>query len=617
MGWETTLARLASLPPAEYLFVIGACWLALVLAGRRRWISAGAAFAIGVGWLCIYLPLAVYLNSLSADSFAEAHDFSLEEARFWLVTLAEGLHPEFSHRKFLLYVGAAMGSFFGVRLALQGARLSWTSVARVQVPAAIVMIVASLYQTSAEGVAVYLENSEGAAVTARNFSQPAPAMAGPRHRLDVVVYVGESTSVMNMGVYGYPRETTPRLSALARDDDRLLLFRHVFATHSHTSRSLLEALSLGVDESEDLQPIARRRRIPLPEVLAKAGVRTRLVSNQYQRGAWEQAATVIFRNTEDRRFRIAQTLAARRTGATEPPRWDDEFFAAEFDRGWEEGAGPKVTFLHSYAGHGPYLENIPPRFHAPVDDTLRKLPPEAVLDDARHAVANVEDYDSAIRYVDHSVARMIERVRDAQHPSVLVYFADHGDEVFSNRGHDSARFRHEMLRVPFVVYFNDAARRQHPELFARYQALARSGEVATLAQLPATVLDLLGVAPRSSRAPGVVVAPPIGAPATLVPVLIREQARELSYLELNAVPPARPERTPGGKALVPREDDDTRRFLERVRGRQRVSSDCAPVSTFESLSRDILVGGCTQPPAQPGQAPLRAEWQPAGTTASN
>ena len=595
MTWETTLARLASLPPAEYLFVIGATWLAMVQFTRRRWISAVAAFAIGIGWLSIYLPLSVYLGSLSADSFVEAHDFSFDEARFWLATLAEGLHPEFSRRKFLLYVGVTVASFLALRLVQRwGVRLSWIN--RVQVPATLAMMVGSLYLTSADGVAVYLENSEGSVVTARNFGQPAPAMTAPRHGLDLVVYVGESTSVMNMGVYGYPRNTTPRLSTLAREDDRLLLFRHVFSTHSHTSRSLLEALSLGVDSSEDVRPIAKRRRIPLPDVLGQAGVRTRLLSNQYQRGAWEQASTVIFGNVEDRRFRIARTLAARKAGTGEPPRWDDEFFAAEFDRGWDASAGPGATFLHSYAGHGPYLENVPPGFHAPVDDLLSKLPADAVLEDARFAVGNVEAYDSAIRYVDHSVARMIERVRDTTRPVVLVYFSDHGDEVFSNRGHDSARFRHEMLRVPFLVYFNDAARRGQPALFARYQALALRAENATQAQLPSTLLDLLGSTPREPQAAGMVLLPVIGERINPLPVLIREQGNELTYLDLSAHPGARPSRTPDGKVLVAREDEDTRRFLERRNGVQAVSVACSRASTFEALSREILVEGCLQGP---------------------
>lgn len=604
MSWETTLARLASLPPAEYLFVIGASWLAMVLLTRRRWIAGLAVFAIGIGWLSFYLPVAVYLHSLGADSFAEARDFSLDEARFWMVTLAEGLHPEFSRRKFLLYGGVAVASFVGLRLLMRrGGRLSRAAIGRVQVPAAVAMLIAALYQTSAEGVAIYLENSESSAVTARNFSQPPPPMAAPRQPLDLVVYVGESTSVMNMGVYGYPRDTTPRLSALARDDERLLLFRHVFSTHSHTSRSLLEALSLGVDENEDVLPIARRRRIPLPDVLGQAGVRMRLLSNQYQRGAWEQASTVIFRNIGDRRFRIAQTLAARKSGAAEPPRWDDEFFAAEFDRGWDASGGPRVTFLHSYGGHGPYLENVPPRFHAPVDESLAALPAEAVLEDPRHAVANVEAYDSAMRYVDHSVARMVERVRDSGRPTVLVYFSDHGDEVFSNRGHDSARFRHEMLRVPFVVYFNDAARREQPALFARYQALARGGEIATLAQLPATLLDLLGIAPREPHAARMVRFPVIGERATLPPVLIREQANQISYVDLNAGAAALPARAPDGKSLVAREDEDTRRFLEGRSGRRPASTDCSRLSTFETLSREILVGACPPPAVRRGAGP--------------
>lgn len=604
MAIQETLNKLASLPPGEYLLYIGAVYLALLLATRRRWISATAAFAIGLLWLSVYLSIAVYVYSLSADSFAEARHFDFEEARFWLLTLNEAIHAELSVKKLVLYSAAALGSFAFLWFVLRRlGRLSPRAWFAVKATIGAVLIGASLYDTTALAVAAYVENTEGYEVTARNFSQPVPAMAPAGRQLDLVVYVGESTSSMNMGLYGYPRDTTPNLSRLARSDPGLLAWRNVFSTHSHTSRSLLEALSFGLDAADEFLPIAKRKRVSAADVLGQAGVPGRVFSNQGQRGAWEQASTVIFRNAPTT-YRVAQALDAARRGGPEPSRYDHAFFDAELNRDTAPGDRSRVTFLHSYGGHGPYLENIPPEFRGPVDDRFADLPPHQVLDDAGQSVALLEAYDSAVKYVDHSVSRMVDRVRQWHRPAVMVYFSDHGDAVFSNRGHDSARFRHEMVRVPLVVYFNERARAAYPALFAKYQVLARSGEIATLAQLPSTLLDLLDAKPR--QAASLLVTPVVGERTMLPPILIRENTEGvITFVNLNAQPLA--PRGPAGRQLAEREDDDTRTFVAVHSGRLSAAQVCTqPADTFEALSRRIMVAGCQPPaPTLSVAAPLR------------
>lgn len=591
MAWDAAVSKLASIEHPEYLFFVGGCYLALAFASRRRWIPAAASLALAVAWLSLYLPVTVYVQSLSPDSFVEAHRFDWNEARFWLLTLREALHPDLSYRKLAAYLALGLVSYAALQLALRRlARLSPRTVSACTLVLAGSFMGTAVYQTSAFAVAAYLDNGEGFEIAARNFGQPVPAVAAARRPLEVIAYVGESTSVMNMGVYGYPRDTTPELARLLRQDAGLLLFRHVFATHAHTSRSLLEALSFGVDPREDVLPIAKRRRIPLPGVLAGAGVETRLISNQGQRGAWEQASSIVFRDTPST-FRLAQELEAAGQGRPGPSRWDDEFFLSELPRQGPPAGRARVTFLHAYAGHGPYLQNIPPRFRQLVDPMLARLPKRGILDDPGRSVDMVEAYDAAMRYVDHSVARVIQHVRRQPHPAVLVYFADHGDAAFSGRGHDSARFRHEMLRIPFVLYFNQAARREHADLFSRYQVLARRGATATLAQLPSTLLDLLGI----ERPEGLVATPVIGEDTPLPPVLVREQAGALSFLNLNPKPLA--VRAPTGQALVERDDEDTRLFLATRSGRPEALATCSRrPRSFEDLSRRIMLAGCQPPP---------------------
>jgi glucan phosphoethanolaminetransferase (alkaline phosphatase superfamily) len=90
--------------------------------------------------------------------------------------------------------------------------------------------------------------------------------------LNVILYIGESTSSLNMGIYGYPRQTTPELSRFQAENDNLLVFHNVFSTHVHTAPSLLEALSVGIDFSEDFFPIKYRKRVSLIDLLNQVNI---------------------------------------------------------------------------------------------------------------------------------------------------------------------------------------------------------------------------------------------------------------------------------------------------------------------------------------------------------
>ena len=60
--------------------------------------------------------------------------------------------------------------------------------------------------------------------------------------MNLIVHIGESTSSMNWSLYGYFRDTNPRLMSL--DENELMIFRNIFSTHTHTTPSLLDTLLL-------------------------------------------------------------------------------------------------------------------------------------------------------------------------------------------------------------------------------------------------------------------------------------------------------------------------------------------------------------------------------------
>lgn len=587
-AWERFLFQLGALS-GEYLFFIGATFVAVLLLTRRRWVLATGAFALAVLWLSFHLPVSLYLESLGADSFAETHNFDLEEARFWARTLSESIQPDFSFKKFGAYLAVALLSFYGLRWLFHRRGFTRRIYVASKLALSLGLIGLAFHQTTAKALAFYLENTEKFQATAAHFNQPSPPVALQGQGLDLVVYIGESTSVMNMGLYGYARPTTPELSRLAAEDRHLVVFDHVFSTHAHTSRSLLEALSFGLDASQKFLPITDRKRLSVVDVMRQAGLQPQLLSNQGQGGSWDQASSVIFRNSHN----TFRSRAHTQGQAADRP-WDDEFFEDGLPQLRMAQDRPQVVFLHSYAGHGPYHKNIPERFRQPVDDRLLTLAHAQVVREAGVSVAQIEEYDAAIRYVDFSVRRAIARVQQASRPTALVYFSDHGDAVYAGIGHDSARFRHEMARVPFLIYFNDAAARARPDLLAKYRGLASARRTATLAQLPSTLLDLLGAHIQDSGQ-AVLQPPVVGAPVDLPPVMVRQTAEGITFVNLSGQPA--PAATPWGQKIFDRTDEDTRRFITaRAQVLAQQESCKTPAPTLEEMSRNTMVMDCAPSP---------------------
>lgn len=587
--WASKVGSLA----AEYLFFVGATYLSLMLLQRRRRVGGLLCFSLGLAWLLFHLPVSLYLDSLGIDSFAETRHVDLHEAWFWLQTMGGAIEPVFSGRKFIVYLLASWVSFHALRRGLAITRLP----ARVRVLAklsvAVTLMAVAVHMTASNALATYLGNSELFLTAAKNFDNPAPEILHGRNRTHLVVYIGESTSVMNMGLYGYPRDTTPRLAERARTDPNLIVFHHVFSTHTHTTGSLLEALSLGLQRGQEFLPIHLRRRLSVVDVLHQAGFDTVLLSNQGLDGAWSQASSVIFRRAH-KVFRVMRQ-DMEQPASSQLPRWDDEFFAQEIDRLDLQRARerPLALFLHSYAGHGRYEANIPERFRVKVDNRLAPLAQHQVLDDPTLSVDTLEHYDAAIRYVDYSVDRIIRRVEQSPQPIILVYFSDHGDAAFAQRGHDSARFKHEMARVPLLVYFNDAARREQPATHARYQALARSQATATLAQLATTLMDLVQLQPQPSAGSEPLLTPLPGEKTQLPPILVRQTPEGTSFVNLNGFA-LQPTASASGARIIDRTDADTRAFVALQAQRRQRQESCRNAGTsFEALSRSILLAGCT------------------------
>ncbi|MCY1289327.1 Sulfatase [compost metagenome] len=492
-----------------------------------------------------------------------------------------------------LYLFVAVSSFYSLRRWLHSRHsrgVTRENFYHLEIGLPGFLILVAILLTFSDAVSLYFRNSESYLVVSKNFENKSPDVMRTGGKIDVLVYVGESTSIMNMGLYGYPRGTTPRLARMFNEDENFILFNNVFSTHTHTAPSLLEAFSFALNAKEDFLPIERRRRISVVDVLRKAGVDVRLISNQGMVGTWNQASSIVFKAAQ-KTFSADSRRLGNNDGNISRP-WDDVFFDEQLSKlSLPAEGGSSVNFLHSYAGHGAYLANIPEEWRVPVDDYFFAESSIRVAEDGNALSKTVEDYDSAIKYIDYSVSKSIAYVRGLSTAAVLIYFSDHGDSAFTGRAHDSSRFMHEMVRVPFVIYFNDSARKQSPELYRKYRDLAKAGRLSSLAQLPSTILDIVGVRLKDEGTSGIDLKPVVGEETILPPIVVREIGDGISFVNLSAgalMPP-----DSGGFNFIDSTDLDTRNYLAIKGGKILPGDFCDTAAlSFEFERRRQIIGGC-------------------------
>lgn len=456
------------------LFLAGCfCFAVFWYRCHHRYV-AGLITVFGIWFARYFDAVRTWIGFLGTDSLSEAQRFDWTEASFFLQTLSSILVPVSLH-KWLETVGIAVvlvAVLVGAVKVLS--RRSRRRITRRAATYSVLLLgcmgmgVAVSYPIS-QVVGRIQSNSSLYEGVRAHFSENAAKLDLVRNGvqgLRVVVYIGESTTAMHWSLYGYPIKTTPRLQAFAATHPGFLKFSHVMSTHTHTSPSLLQALSFGMSGESVYQRIYDARRASLVDVLARAGIPSLLLSAQGASGTYNLASSIIFSSVTERYFaNPGSVLLGNMATIDQVP--DGVFFhdvLGKFKAFHSEGTA--VAFLHSYAGHGPYAENLPESSRLPLDPMFRGARPEDLFGSLQSTdlMDDLAAYESAMRYIDTNVAQVMEQAADATEPTVVLYFSDHGDSVGTARGHDSSRLQHEMMRVPFLMYFNEAAKRVAPDL---------------------------------------------------------------------------------------------------------------------------------------------------------
>jgi len=231
------------------------------------------------------------------------------------------------------------------------------------------------------------EYSRLASIVKAERKTPRPSLrAEGRNRL---VIIGESLTSRRMGVYGYGKDTTPRLARLV-ERGVLEVRPERRATHQYTTRALMEMLL----DAEHTQTWRDRAK----------GYRTVLVSAQDR---WERycgAEQLLFDACDERVYLREDGRAV----------YDEALLAAV--RKAMSGASPWIIYVHMMGSHFEPRERVPPAFRARESA----------------GTADFDDYDWSVRYTDWVVAELVEMAGAAE----IRFTSDHGESVNVGRWRD-------------------------------------------------------------------------------------------------------------------------------------------------------------------------------------
>ena len=258
-----------------------------------------------------------------------------------------------------------------------------------------------------------------------------------------VLVIGESLNRGHMGLYGYKRDTTPRLDDMK---DELIVFDNVYSPHAATLMSLTKVLSFANRGAEQLAFV----RGSIVDYFKAAGFKTFWISNQFDTGGNDDLLGV-WGHAADKSAFINRSYWRKLNAPY------DEKVLPEYQAALADKAPKKFIVVHLMGSHSTYDKRFPKEFAKFSGDNPR--------------AEKVAQYDNSVLYNDFVVSSLIDMLRKTGRTSALLYLSDHGEDISeaedSCHCHSEVVATKEMFEIPFIIWSSDKYRQKRPEMMRR------------------------------------------------------------------------------------------------------------------------------------------------------
>lgn len=302
------------------------------------------------------------------------------------------------------------------------------------------------------------------------FNATKPIQAAGKREIYVLV-VGETSRAMEWSLYGYERNTTPRMEKL----DGLVHFTDVVTQSNNTHKSV--PIILTSASAENYGVIYDEKSIVT--AFKEAGFYTLVIANQKLNtsmiGAFYREADTFIDMSS---FKTGSYLASLHDGALLP------YLQKELDK----TEGNMFIVLHTYGSHFNYHERYPKDFKIHTPDKA-----EGIRASYKKELRNA--YDNSIHYTDYVLGEVVNMLAKTNACATMLYLSDHGEDIFDDSRerylHASPIPTYYQLHIPYIVWFSNAYREVYPDKYQSTQS-HQALPVSTNSVFH-TVLDLAGI----------------------------------------------------------------------------------------------------------------------------
>ena len=278
----------------------------------------------------------------------------------------------------------------------------------------------------------YIEAFRHAAAN-RHQLEGAQPVAGSTPPRIMIVALGESAGRQHWSLYGYGRQTTPRMEALR---DELFIYDDVVTTTVGTQASLRMMMET---------PLASQPVFPL---FSNGGFTTHWFSAKNDQGILDVEISALVQSCDERVY---------------------------LNGGYDENLLPLVERVLTTPGRHVIFLNL---FGSHVRYEDRYPADHAVFSGESEKDRIIAAYDNSIRYTDYVLDRLIAMLRQESEPSCLIYVSDHAEDIYDSTP-DRYLFRSDalatnpMYEIPCIVWLSPAFREANAD-FVSHATVAQT-----------------------------------------------------------------------------------------------------------------------------------------------
>lgn len=260
-----------------------------------------------------------------------------------------------------------------------------------------------------------------------------------------IVIIPESLNKKHMGLYGYMRDTTPRLSERSKIDG-LLSFTNVYSSHLPS----MHFPSLSLSETNQYNNINYYNSLSIMDILRKADIETYWLTTQ-SINRTRYNAMVDTANIADHHINLKDGIRNN----TEEVLLDEieNILSQKRDNN-------RVVFVY-LANRWSYAS----RYDKSKFTIYTKELDRGKFGAVALSNSNINHYDNSIYYNDHIVNSILKSLHRKKGVNGLVLIPEYGEDVMRNLGHLSKKFTFDMTQIPMITWFSNDYRKKYGETY--------------------------------------------------------------------------------------------------------------------------------------------------------